>query len=267
MLDAVMLSFEQELATLVRESGVSSSSSAALEHAVFPAGKRIRPRLLFSIAIDLFATVVPRVLSSGCAVELLHCASLIHDDLPALDNDLVRRGRPTVHALFGAGVATLAGDLAAALPFTINGVDRAALARAYIKLCDGQVLDLAGAKTAGELKGIHALKTGALFRLCGELAFDAPSSSPAVHADVCSLCEALGVEFQLQNDLRDALDTRGGELPSDARNKKLSESVIEELPQLLSEIRIERERLLERLSSAYGLSLVHTRALIRSILS
>src|SRR5690606_26945257 len=139
-------------------------------------GKRLRPALLLAAA-DAFGGTVEGALPAAAAVELIHAYSLVHDDLPAMDDDALRRGQPTVHVAFGEATAILAGDGLLTLAFAALAElpERAGAAVAVLarragmgELLAGQALDLAaaagpGPQTLAELEAIHAGKTGALF--------------------------------------------------------------------------------------------------------
>jgi geranylgeranyl diphosphate synthase type II len=162
-----------------------SSLAEAMRYSVFSGGKRLRPLLCIASA-EACGGNIEQVLPAACALEFIHVFSLIHDDLPALDNDSVRRGLPTCHIRFGEGIAILAGDL---------GV---------LGMAGGQIADLeAEGKqiTLAELELIHTLKTGRLI--------SAATASGAILAggsddDVAALGdfgESLGLAFQIQDDV------------------------------------------------------------------
>ncbi len=192
----------------------------AMRHSVFAGGKRLRP--LLTIAAGRACGVASaHVLSAACAAEMIHTYSLIHDDLPAFDNEELRRGQPTSHVLFGDAVAILAGDALQALAFEtlataassapnpggwIAAARRLSAAAGSIGMCGGQTLDL---EATGEpielpaLRRLHAAKTGALLTatvICGGLIAGASETE----------CEALkrygdasGLAFQVVDDLLD----------------------------------------------------------------
>jgi len=255
---------EQILQTMIAEADVSPSARAAAEHALFPAGKRLRAKLVLALAQDLNGSISTKTLNLAAGIEMLHCASLVHDDLPQLDNDLLRRGRPTVHAQFGAGAATLVGDILAALPFALAQFPAAIAAQAYVQLCDGQVLDLLRASSTEALIEIHRKKTGALFALCSE-ALCTDKNSNAIKLAVRDFAVTLGIEFQLRNDLGDVAIERGQSSPSDERNLRFTPAVLETLPNLLMQFKAQREAqqlVIENLSSCV---LIQTKSLITEI--
>ena len=192
---------------------------AAMRHAVLLGGKRMRP-LLVHAAGHLFGVDDHVLDSPATAVELIHAYSLVHDDLPAMDDDALRRGQPTVHVAFDEATAILAGDALQTLAFEvlagtkIDDATRVALLSTLAKasgaagMCGGQALDLAAtgngsALSLAELERLHALKTGALIRsavrmgaLCGH----------AGDEDLQRLdryAAALGLAFQVRDDILD----------------------------------------------------------------
>ncbi|MFP5204680.1 MAG: polyprenyl synthetase family protein [Acidobacteriota bacterium] len=160
---------------------VPASIHGAMRHSVFAGGKRLRPVLAMQAGITLAGTVPRGIERLGAAIEMLHTYSLIHDDLPALDNDDLRRGRPTCHVAFGEAIAILAGDALQTRAFEVlAGLDCPAAATVQIiglianavgtveGMIGGQVLDIESehAKPTPELvEAIHRAKTGALIRV------------------------------------------------------------------------------------------------------
>jgi geranylgeranyl diphosphate synthase, type II len=203
---------------LPAESAQPSSIHQAMRYSVFAGGKRIRPILCLETS-RIFGVDVAAALFSGCAIEFIHTYSLIHDDLPALDNDDLRRGKPTCHKKFGEATAILAGDALLTLAFaTISAApvsaDRrvamvaeiASAAGTLNGMVGGQVADLeAEGKQVGPemLEYIHRSKTSALIRAAitsGAL------SSGAPEADVQRLRrfgELIGWAFQVTDDILD----------------------------------------------------------------
>jgi geranylgeranyl diphosphate synthase type II len=185
----------------------------ALFHAVFPAGNRIRPRLCLAVA-HAHGDPHPQVSGAAAtAVELLHCASLVHDDLPCFDDAPMRRGRPTVHRAFGEATAVLAGD--GLLVLSLQALAGAAAATPGCLLQMVSVLAaaagcprglIAGQAWEGEqqidLAGYHAAKTGALFEAAVLLGALAAAAGPAPWWEVG---HKLGQAYQLADDLADAL--------------------------------------------------------------
>jgi farnesyl diphosphate synthase len=203
----------------------------AMRYAVLDGGKRLRPLLVLAAAqavgVDLEAATVsdqPSALASlkaACAVELIHAYSLVHDDMPCMDNDVLRRGKPTVHVKYGEAQALLAGDALQALAFefltpqdgstelSVQAVQVGLLARAsgYEGMAGGQAIDLASVGlplTEVQLRQMHKLKTGALL-LCsvqlGAVCAGKPSSTVA--DALTRYAEALGLAFQVVDDILD----------------------------------------------------------------
>ena len=192
---------------------------AAMRHGVLNGGKRMRPLLAYATG-TAFGVDEDALDAAAAAVELVHCYSLVHDDLPAMDDDSLRRGRPTVHVAFDEATAILAGDALQALAFdclaraSLDAERRVAmlaeLARAagVAGMCGGQALDIdatgasAGIDLAG-LERLHALKTGALLRCAVRLGAIAGRANPAQAAALDRYADALGLAFQVRDDLLD----------------------------------------------------------------
>ncbi|MHB0950733.1 MAG: polyprenyl synthetase family protein [Allorhizobium sp.] len=191
----------------------------ATRHAVLNGGKRLRPFLVTTSAA-LFGGDAQAALRVGAALECLHCYSLVHDDLPAMDNDDMRRGQPTVHIAFDEATAILAGDSLLTYAFDIIAApetllpDRAknelvlALARAagIGGMAGGQALDLAAEKQTPDEAAVvtlQAMKTGALLRFACEAGPIIAGSEPADRQRVRRFGEIIGRAFQLADDLLD----------------------------------------------------------------
>ena len=197
--------------------------AAAMRHAVLGGGKRLRP-LLVNAAGHAFGAGTWLVEPAALAVELVHAFSLVHDDLPAMDNDDLRRGKPTVHVAFDEATAILAGDALQALAFGVLAdapldadrrialVRELAFASGLAGMCAGQSLDMDATGSAVDLAALerlHSLKTGALIRAAvrmGAIAAGAPAAAmPALDA----YSSALGLAFQIRDDILDVEgDTR-----------------------------------------------------------
>lgn len=199
--------------------------AAAMRYAVLGQGKRIRPRLVHA-AGTMLDVPADRLDAPACAVELIHAYSLIHDDLPAMDDDELRRGKPTTHIEFGAATAILAGDALQALAFELLASDpaigddpgtRARLMATLTHACGangmvgGQALDLAGEGRrigSDELKRLHRLKTGALLRACILCAADFRPDLPAPRREaLATFGEQIGLAFQVHDDILDVTAT------------------------------------------------------------
>src|SRR3989339_965806 len=143
----------------------------AMRYSVFAGGKRFRPLLCLATA-QMLGSSPKKVLPYACAVEMIHTFTLIHDDLPAMDNSDLRRGKPTCHKVFGEALAILAGDALSTLAFEIIAEHPAAvreMAKALLIVVEGQVADIESAHkklTLHKLKRIHQWKTAALLKAC-----------------------------------------------------------------------------------------------------
>ena len=205
--------------------GVDASAPAglgqAMRYAVLDGGKRLRPLLVLAAAEAAGVGHSPAALRAACAIELIHAYSLVHDDMPCMDNDVLRRGKPTVHVQFGQAQALLAGDALQSLAFEfltpqdgsvspdIQARCAGLLARAsgYWGMAGGQAIDLASvgqALTEAQLRQMHRLKTGALLLCSVQLgAACAPSLAPSAHEGLDRFGQALGLAFQVVDDILD----------------------------------------------------------------
>lgn len=192
----------------------------AMRYATFNGGKRFRPFLVVETA-RLFGVPEDKALNAAAALECIHCYSLVHDDLPAMDDDDLRRGLPTVHKKFDEATAILAGDGLLTFAFEILGrpdtdpdpgvraelVLGLAKASGWEGMCGGQMLDLEAEGIAQDLEGIariQALKTGALIRFAAEAGAILGRASDEERNAVIAYAEALGLAFQVSDDLLDA---------------------------------------------------------------
>ena len=192
----------------------------AMRYAVLGGGKRLRPLLVYATAHALGED--GRSLDApACAVELIHAYSLVHDDLPAMDDDALRRGRPTCHIVFGEAMAILAGDALQALAFevladetgrTTDAATGMAMLRSLSRACGaegmagGQALDLAAVGrplTLAELEHMHACKTGALIRASVQLGALASGADAATRDTLDRYADAVGLAFQVRDDILD----------------------------------------------------------------
>jgi farnesyl diphosphate synthase len=201
-------------AVLPPESEPPRSLHEAMRYAVFSGGKRLRPALAFGAALACGGDP-DRVLPVAAAVELIHAYSLVHDDLPAMDDDAERRGRPTVHVRFGEATAILAGDALQALAFgcLADGgapaavIGRLAQAAGSRALVGGQEDDLgfeAKRLELEELISIHERKTAALFRFAAWGAGRVLSAPEPELRALDGFARHYGLAFQIVDDLRDA---------------------------------------------------------------
>lgn len=199
------------------ETGRPERLLAAIRHAVLNGGKRLRPFLVLEVN-TLLGGSDDAALGAAAGLELVHCYSLVHDDLPSMDDDDLRRGQPTVHRKFDEATAILAGDalLTMAFDLTISGSDRLTaeqrndlvllLARSagLGGMVGGQMLDLAlehGDAAPDTITTIHAMKTGALIRYACEAG--AIAAGGTERARMRRFGEVIGLAFQLADDLLD----------------------------------------------------------------
>jgi geranylgeranyl diphosphate synthase type II len=189
----------------------------AMRYAALAPGKRIRPLLAMASAVATGGSE-DDALEAGCALELVHAFSLIHDDLPAIDDDNLRRGRPTCHVEFGEGLAILAGDALFALAFGImaralpgtDAVRILAEASGSYGLVGGEVLDLQseGEPPSAEIvEVIHRRKTGALIAAACEIGGIAGGANEALRKKLRQFGALVGLAFQIQDDILNATST------------------------------------------------------------
>jgi len=206
---------------------------APVRHAL--GGKRVRPVICLATA-DALGLELGGILPAAAAVELVHSFSLVHDDLPALDNDAERRGAPSVWAAYGEATAILAGDALAveafrlALSYPTPAVARE-LANATLAMIGGQQLDLEG---GAELRHLHSLKTGALFNASVMCALWAGAVPLEEHGPWRAFAGELGLLFQVVDDMLDG-DGFVLEVGEDGA-RRLAEEAAERAKQRLAEI-------------------------------
>jgi geranylgeranyl pyrophosphate synthase len=206
--------------------------SEAMRYSVFAGGKRLRPMLTLAAA-DAVSGSFEAALPVACAIELIHTYSLIHDDLPAMDDDTLRRGRPTLHVVYGDGTAILAGDALQAEAFAILGRepgDPALAARALravrivaeaagaVGMVGGQAIDLqAAGQVSGHeltldaegLRAMHARKTGALIRASAWAGAVIVGAEAAAERAVAEWGGEIGLAFQIVDDILDVEGSAG----------------------------------------------------------
>jgi geranylgeranyl diphosphate synthase type II len=226
---------------LPSESAPPETIHKAMRYSVFAGGKRIRPLLSIASAAAV-ADLAPGVENAACTLELIHTYSLIHDDLPALDNDDLRRGQPTNHKVFGDAIAILAGDALLTLAFEVlsrlERIDNCRKVRLIYELATaagtvggmiaGQVHDLEGEKhspTARLLDQIHRAKTGALLRASVRMgAIYAGANDDQLEA-LARYGEHIGLAFQIVDDILDveqSSEELGKTAGKDAQQNKIT---------------------------------------------
>ena len=192
---------ERYLATVVLAPELGGLEEA-MRYALGSGGKRVRPVLCLATA-EASGGTIEEALPAAAAVELVHTFSLVHDDLPALDDDAVRRGRPSLHAAFGEAIALLAGDalLAEALRLALSYSDPEIpreLARATLGMIGGQYRDVTEAH--GDLASLHRLKTGRLFAASVGLGLRVSGAPEAEHGPWRAFADELGLLYQVVDD-------------------------------------------------------------------
>lgn len=210
----------------------------AMSYSLFAGGKRLRPMIMMMTA-KMLGKPHETVLPFACAMEMIHTYSLIHDDLPAMDNDDLRRGKPTNHKVFGEAEAILAGDALLTKAFEIvsgydeEGVDKGRVLRAINVLAvsagsegmvGGQDIDIYGDLSDLEkLRFMHSLKTGAIIRASGVIGAILSGADEEEIKAIDGYCYNLGIAFQIQDDILDVLgneESLGKPIGSDADNNK-----------------------------------------------
>lgn len=267
---------EQALSTWVPQQAPAQLGEA-MRYAVLDGGKRLRPLLVLGAAeaVDGHGGAALR---AGCAVELIHAYSLVHDDMPCMDNDVLRRGKPTVHVQFGEATALLAGDALQALAFELlapadAGIpDRTqarltrllALAAGHAGMAGGQAIDLAAvgrSLTEGELRHMHRLKTGALLQASVMMGAACGEPDARASAGLETYGRALGLAFQVVDDILDVT------ADSATLGKTAGKDAAQDKPTYVSLLGLERARAYARelLAQAHGAlattGLADTRAL------
>jgi geranylgeranyl pyrophosphate synthase len=221
------------------DSSAPTSVHSAIRWSVFAGGKRFRPMLLLATG-QTFGAPSEQLVDTACALEMIHTYSLIHDDLPSMDNDDLRRGRATCHIRYGEATAILAGDALQTLAFETVANDKQLTAVKCVELISqltgaagtpsgmvaGQALDLEAesrAVSANELEQIHRLKTGALIIAAARCGAMIAEASEAELASVTSYGAQLGLLFQITDDLLDltaTAETLGKTPGKDLRSEK-----------------------------------------------
>lgn len=191
----------------------------AMNHGLLLGGKRIRPFLVYAVG-EMFGLEKSQLDHIAGAIEAIHAYSLIHDDLPAMDDDELRRGQPTCHIAFDEATAILAGDALQTLAFELLGqapqsdaqkvqlMQCLAKASGYQGMCGGQALDLAATDrsvTLEQLEQIHRLKTGALICAAVELGAIAANASSAHRKLLSTFAQNIGLAFQVHDDILDVI--------------------------------------------------------------
>lgn len=231
-------SFEQAMEQYLDSNQIPASLHEAMMYSLMIGGKRIRPMLLFAV-LEAAHVTLEKGYKTAAALEMIHTYSLIHDDLPAMDDDDLRRGKPTNHKVYGEATAILAGDSLLTYAFELIATDEALPIQIRLELVTllakaagpsgmvaGQVLDMAAETkraTLDELKVIHEHKTGKLI----EFAIDAGARIANVSREdrllLAKYARHIGLAFQIQDDILDVegnTEALGKQVGSDALNDK-----------------------------------------------
>ena len=252
---------------------IEKSIYSAMRYSLLAGGKRLRP-VLFLAVCDMLGGDLEEVLPFACAIEMIHTYSLIHDDLPAMDNDDYRRGKPTNHKVYGEAIAILAGDGLLNMAYelmldstssNLNNIENKVKAMAYIAkssgvrgMIGGQVVDIESENTEVSIETLeymHRNKTGALIK--------APIISAAIICNASekdiqcleSYAEGIGLAFQIKDDILDVegnIEKLGKKVGSDALNKKttyVSLYGLEKSKQMLMQITEEAVKSLDNFGS------------------
>jgi len=194
---------------------------AAMRHSCLAPGKRLRPALAMASAKSIGSDPAT-VLDAGCAIEFVHCFSLIHDDLPALDNDDLRRGIPTCHKLFGEAIAILAGDALFSLAFDtlaggswsadqrVRAIQSLTRATGSLGLVGGETIDILSEGKAiyvDTLRRIHVRKTGALIAASCEIGGILSGATEVQSASLYEYGQSIGLAFQIADDVLNETST------------------------------------------------------------
>ena len=215
----------------------SAGLAESMEYSLLAGGKRIRPVLALAFCEALDGDIYA-ALPAACALELIHTYSLIHDDLPCMDDDVLRRGKPTNHVVYGECTATLAGDALQSLAFEtmlsaelpaerlVRCTEILAKAAGYQGMCRGQFLDMAGegcTLTEEQLTEINNCKTGALLSAACAIGAAAAGAEDAKIDAASRFGSLVGLAFQIRDDVLDVISTDaelGKTVGSDAEEKK-----------------------------------------------
>lgn len=214
---------QQQMAEQILSLSIPNSLKESMHYSLQAGGKRIRPILLLAVMHELSGQEHPDALKVAAAIEMIHTYSLIHDDLPSMDDDDLRRGMPTNHKVFGEAVAILAGDALLTYSFGIVArlqhvssddkvrlIDLMSVSSGAEGMVGGQVLDIEGEEkklTLQELEQVHRLKTGALLTysiLAGGILAEASNEEMMA---LSRFGEHLGLAFQIQDDILDVTGT------------------------------------------------------------
>ncbi len=258
---------------------VSNTIERASIYSVEAGGKRFRPMLLFS-TLETLDVPLERGVTAASALEMIHTYSLIHDDLPAMDDDDLRRGQPTNHKVFGEATAILAGDNLLTESFNVILSDASLTDTMKVNLLKtlnthsghngmigGQMLDIEAETevvTLDHLVKIHRYKTGALIRAAVEMACIVADVEPSTREVLIKFSDKIGVLFQIRDDILDvtsSVEVLGKHAGSDVSNNKttyVSEYGLEGAYKELKRYELEARSLLDTLKEDYDIEPLET---------
>lgn len=247
---------ESMLRVQIEQSEAPSILYDSMVYSLFAGGKRLRPSLCLG-ACEMLGGNATDALKAACALEMIHTYSLIHDDLPAMDNDEMRRGKPSCHKAFGEGNAILAGDGLLSLAMLLlaqtgNAKVFQIVARGALNMVSGQSMDLNGKPDAETLFKIHEKKTGALILASVLAGAYTAGASPRQIQSLTEFAEHYGLLFQITDDILDAAgDARllGKTVGKDARDDKVTFVSLYGIDIAASEARRAADAALEALNS------------------
>lgn len=209
---------DQQLYSLVENIEAPKQLKESMLYSLKAGGKRIRPLLVLAVC-EMYNNIKQEAFIVGSAVEMIHTYSLIHDDLPCMDNDSLRRGKPTNHVVFGDALATLAGDALNTLSFGVLArmenvsaekkvelINMLSVASGAEGMVGGQVLDIDGENrqlNLQELEHVHVNKTGAILRFSIEAGAVLSDASEAERKELVNFAHHIGLAFQIQDDILD----------------------------------------------------------------
>lgn len=218
----VLVSLEAEMVRFISEHVTEERLKESMLYSIQAGGKRIRPLLLFVTAASFKPQIELEAIQVAAALEMVHTYSLVHDDLPAMDNDDLRRGKPTNHKVFGEGLAILAGDGLLTMAFQLLSqaqidsdkkvllLQLLAQASGGSGMVAGQVADILGegqSLSIEELVAIHQRKTGELIRFAIIAGGILTEQSTGTLSDLAELALYLGLAFQIRDDILDVIGT------------------------------------------------------------
>jgi geranylgeranyl diphosphate synthase, type II len=220
-IDENIQSIESELISLVEKIQAPAHLKESMLYSLKAGGKRVRPLYVLAVAKS-YGIDLKHAFTVGAAVEMIHTYSLIHDDLPCMDDDSLRRGKPTNHVVYGEALATLAGDALNTLAFgvlarmeidpaiRIELVNMLSVAAGAEGMVGGQILDIEGEKrnlALEELENVHVNKTGALLRFSIEAGAVLAGATNEERAALVNYGHHIGLAFQIQDDILDITAT------------------------------------------------------------